>query len=88
MRTPVTVAAVCAALLVTARCGGSNGHQAGTKPPGAAPSTETPKPAPPTPPPPTGKMVARYDDAETPEAQHGRPAHGGRKIPGGCHSAG
>lgn len=61
-------AAVCAAVLTGAGCGGA-GHQAGSGPAGS-PSAQAARAAKPAPP--SGKVKVRYEDAETPEARHGR----------------
>jgi hypothetical protein len=67
MRAAVT-AVVCAAVLTGAGCGVA-GHQAGSGPAGSqsAQAARAAKPAPPS-----GKVKVRYEDAETPEARHGR----------------
>ena len=74
MKRPITVAA-CAALLVTAGCSASVTQQADTStsatsaaPPSKQAASKAPSPAPEG----SGKVVIRYEDAETPEAQRGR----------------
>ena len=65
-----TFATVCATLLVTAGCGGNASHQAESKSPSAETSPASAAGGPP--PPASGKVKIRYEDAQTPEAQHGR----------------
>lgn len=69
MRAAITVAVVATALLVTAGCGGGPGHSADAKPQAVAPSSGTSRSAPT---PASGHVTIRYEDAQTPEAQHGR----------------
>lgn len=66
MRVPVGVTAACAALLTVAGCGS---HQVGAKEAGgpSAEASQVAKPATAS-----GKVKIRYEDAETPEARHGR----------------
>jgi hypothetical protein len=70
--TPVTVGAVCAALLLTAGCAGTTGHDAGTSTPQTTSAPTETSSAPPPPAPASGKVKVRYEDASTPESQHGR----------------
>ncbi|ORV33462.1 hypothetical protein AWC00_27935 [Mycobacterium conspicuum] len=65
---PTTVVAACAVLL-TAGCGGSVTQHADTTTSGAQPSKQA---ASTTSTAPSGRVVIRYEDAETPEAQRGR----------------
>jgi hypothetical protein len=69
MRKSIACVAVTAALLVTPGCGGSSGQQA--QPTGEHPSTaksrgRSPEPAA------SGKVVVRYEEAHTPDAERGR----------------
>jgi hypothetical protein len=68
----VTVGGVCAALLVTAACSGSNGQRADGTPASKAPQPQTSKPAASSEPPSAGRMIPRYEEAQTEEAQRGR----------------
>jgi hypothetical protein len=80
MKRAGAVGAMCAVFLVAPGCGGVTSHPPDAKPSAAQPSQSsvkagpsgTPKPARPGEPDSGGKMVPRYDDAETPEAQQGR----------------
>jgi hypothetical protein len=80
MGRPVTVAGICAALLVTAACSGSNRqHADGTSaskapPPQTSKPTASPEPASP------GKMTPRYEDGQTAEAQRGRQLMADAKV--------
>ncbi len=64
MRTPIIVAVACATLLAAVGCGGPAERRDGGG--GTAQSVQGGEPAP------TGRMVPRYADADTPEAQQGR----------------
>lgn len=72
MKRPITVVAACAALLSAGCTATGDTHQAGT----TAPATQSSKQRSPMSKAPTpdasGKVVIRYEDAESPEAQRGR----------------
>ncbi len=72
MKRPTIVVAACAALLVSAGCSGSVTQHADTTTsatkPSKQPASKAPSPAPAG----SGKVVIRYEDAETPGAQRDR----------------
>ncbi|OBK48684.1 hypothetical protein A5656_29105 [Mycobacterium gordonae] len=72
--------AACAAMLAAAGCGGSKGNHADAHPRAAERPPGTSRTDPASEPTPAGKMIFRYEDATTPEAQAGRQLMSDAKV--------